>query len=301
MLSEKIKALADSIGIDALGFADASAFTNYALPDSKRRDPKLSLPDAASIIVVGVYIGGLTLPAWTNHWYGRTSRLYLSGYFLDVVKPIESIAQLVREEGYQALICESSLQEKSIIPLKLAAIRAGLGWQGKHSLVISRKYGSFLALGGIITNAELEHNVTKEINHCGNCDICQRACPLGALDQSYVLNRTKCLSNLLQVEQLPESAQRVMENRIVDCEICQQNCPWNKKHINNSIKTKLTESFENEKEKWENLFYLPHLLELSEKEYQEELGFLNTGISYEIFHRNVLIAMDRARKIDKTN
>jgi len=78
LLSKKIRNLAGSIGIDALGFAGASEFTDYALNHSRRRDPILSLPDAKTIIVAGIYIGGLTLPAWTNPWYGRTSRLYSS-------------------------------------------------------------------------------------------------------------------------------------------------------------------------------------------------------------------------------
>ncbi|HHD83190.1 MAG TPA: hypothetical protein ENK92_03695, partial [Bacteroidetes bacterium] len=76
LLSEKIRTLADSIGIDALGFAEASEFSNYALQNSKRRDPKLSLPDAKTIIVVGIYIGGIVLPAWNKSRFGRTSRLY---------------------------------------------------------------------------------------------------------------------------------------------------------------------------------------------------------------------------------
>ncbi len=80
-LSEKIKNTADTMGIDVLGFADVSEFSGYALSHSRRRDPKLSLPEAKTIIVVGIYIGGLSLPAWENSWYGRTSRLYLSGFF----------------------------------------------------------------------------------------------------------------------------------------------------------------------------------------------------------------------------
>jgi len=94
LLSEQIRSLADSIGIDALGFAEASEFPDYALRSSKRRDPKLSLPDANTIIVAGIYIGAVTLPNWADPWYGRTSRLYLSEYFLDVVKPLEPIIDL---------------------------------------------------------------------------------------------------------------------------------------------------------------------------------------------------------------
>jgi epoxyqueuosine reductase QueG len=296
LLSEKIGNLADSRGIDALGFAQASEFTGYALSHSPRRDPKLSLPDARTIIVAGIYIGGLALPTWPNPWYGRTSRLYLSEFFVDVVKPLEPIVNFLKNEGYQAIVCESSKKEGSILPLKLAAIRAGLGWQGKHSLLISKKYGTFLALGGIITNADLEHNTKEESNRCHNCDKCQKACPLAALDQPYVLNVKKCMSYLLQIENLPKKTQIVLENRIGDCEICQQACPWNKKHLDNPLVTNMTESFQKKIEDWEDFFYLPNLVELSEKGYKEMLDHLNTGIPYNIFHRNVLIAMERAIK-----
>jgi len=296
LFSEKIRNLADSIGIDALGFAEASEFTDYALSHSRRRDPKLSLPDAKTIIVAGIYIGGLTLPAWTNPWYGRTSRIYLSEFFLDVVKPLEPIVNFLKNEGYHAIVCESSTTEGSILPLKLAAIRAGLGWQGKHSLLISKKYGTFLALGGILTNADLEHNTKEESNLCHKCDKCQKACPLAACDQPYVLKINKCLSYLLQVEHLPEEAQAVMENRVVDCEICQQACPWNRKHLDNPLGTNMTESFQKKIKDWENFFYLPNLVELSKQGYREMLGHLNTSIPYKIFHRNVMIAMERAKK-----
>ena len=78
------------------------------------------------------------------------------------MKPIGPIAAFLRDEGYRAIVCESSTSEGSILPLKLAAMRADLGWQGKHSLLISKKYGTFLALVGILTNAELEHNTEEE-------------------------------------------------------------------------------------------------------------------------------------------
>ena len=293
LLSKKIRNLADSIGIDTLGFSEASEFTGYALSHSQRRDPKLSLPNARTIIVAGIYIGGLTLPAWTNPWYGRTSRLYLSEFFLDVVKPLEPIVNFIKNEGYQAIICKSG----SILPLKLAAIRAGLGWQGKNSLLVTKTYGTFLAFGGIVTNANLEHNTKEESNRCRNCDKCQKACPLAALDQPYVLNIKKCMSYLLQIENLTKKMQIVMENRIGDCEICQEACPWNGKHLDNPLVTSMTESFQKKIEDWENFFYLPNLVELSEKGYREMLGHLNTSIPYNIFRRNVLIAMERVKKV----
>ncbi|MCD6396540.1 MAG: hypothetical protein J7L71_03285 [Spirochaetaceae bacterium] len=251
----------------------------------------MDFPGAKTIIVAGIYIGGITLPSWTNQMFGRTSRLYLSEFFLDIVKPMEPIADLLKYEGHRAIISNSETNEGSVLPLKLAAIRVGLGWQGKQSLLISKIYGSFLALGGIITNAELVYNTLEEQNSCGKCNKCQTACPLNALDQSHVLNINKCLSYHLQSEDLPQNAKVVMENRIGDCEICQDVCPWNKKHLDNPLETKLTLQFRSKIDKWEKFFYLPNLVKLTEKEYLNKLGFLGTGISYEIFHRNVLIAM----------
>jgi len=295
LLSEKIRNLSDSIGIDALGFAEASEFSNYALRNSKRRDAKLSLPSAKTIIVAGIYIGAVTLPKWVNPSYGRTSRLYLSEFFLDVVKPLEPIVEFLKKEGYQAIVCEGSKKEGSVLPLKLAAIRAGLGWQGKHSLLISKKFGTFLALGGIITNADLEHNTIEESNRCHDCDKCQKACPLTALGQAYVLNVKKCMSYLLMADNLPKKVQAVMENRIGDCEICQESCPWNRRHLDNPLVSKMTESFRKKIGNWEDFFYLPNLVELSEKGYKKMLGELNTDVPHNIFHRNVLIAIERAK------
>jgi len=227
---------------------------------------------------------------------GRTSRLFLSGFFNDVVKQLEPIATLLRKEGYTALICDDSKNNGSILPLKLAAIRAGLGWQGKNTLLVTKKYGTFLALGGIVTNANLEHNTEEETNRCKSCEKCQQACPLIALEQAYVLKKEKCLSYLLQNNNLPEEAKPVIENRVIDCEICQQVCPWNTKHIERPLATEMTKSFQREIPEWENFYALPRLVKLTAREYREALGHLSTGIPYSIFHRNVLMAMERIQQ-----
>ena len=184
-------------------------------------------------------------------------------------------------------------------PLKLAAIRAGIGWQGKHSLLISKKFGTFLALGGIITDAVLDHNTIEESNRCRDCDKCQKACPLAALDQPYVLNVKKCMSYQLQVDSLSVEARAVMENRVGDCEICQESCPWNRKHLKSQLATKMNDHFQKKIKKWGDSFYLPNLCKLSANGYNDMLGHLNTGISYHLFHRNVIIAMERAEELTK--
>ena len=302
LLSEKIRNLSESTGIDAIGFAAATEFSGYALSRHQRRDPKLTLPNAKSIIVAGIYIGGVTMPEWKNAWYGRTSRLYLSGFFLDVVKPLEPIGELLKNEGFQAKICDGSKEGGSILPLKLAAVRAGLGWQGKHSLLISKKFGSFLALGGIITDADLEHNGIEETNRCRKCTKCQDACPVSALDRPYVLNKNKCMSYRLADEILPDEVQAVMENRIGDCEICQEACPWNWKHLEHPLETRMTASFQKKIGDWGDFFHLPNLSKLSENEYNDMFGPLNIDVPYSLFKRNVLIALKRAQKLtERTN
>ena len=298
LLSEKIESLAESCGIDAIGFAEASEFTGYVLKHHKRRDPHITLKNARAIIVAGIYIGGVTMPEWKNPWYGRTSRLYLSGFFLDAVKPLEPIADFLWNNGYQVKICDGTVEDGSILPLKLAAIRAGIGWQGKHSLLISKKFGTFLALGGILTDADLDHNSIEEPDRCRNCDKCQKACPMSALDQPYFLNVKKCMSYQLQVDDLSIEAGTVMENRIGDCEICQDSCPWNIKHLKSPLVTKMTDHFQKKIEKWRDSFYLSDLSRLSKNEYKDMFGHLNTGISYDLFHRNVLIALERAKKME---
>lgn len=299
-LSAAIKELAAAKAIDAIGFAAAREFSDYRLKDTRRHDPRLSLPTARSIIVAGIYIGGCALPAWENDWVGRTSRLLLSGFFLDVVEPLEPIARLLKKEGYQARICDGSAENGSILPLKLAAVRAGLGWQGKHSLLISRTFGTFLALGGIVTDAELPSNDVRERDRCRSCDKCRQACPLTALDQPYILNKNRCLSYRLQTEELPAEAQAAMGNRVADCEICQTACPWNRKHLKNPLVTPRTNSFRENIAARETFFQLTNLSRLSEEDYENRFGQFATDIPYDLFRRNVRLALQHAAKKART-
>ena len=290
MLTAKIRELAEKNGIDILEFGDASEFGNYS-PDSARRNPASSLNDAKSIIVAGIYIGGLSLPFWNDQHYGRTSRLYMSGYFLDAAKPLIPIASFLKDQGYEAMICDGSENATSVLPLKLAAVRCGLGWQGKNSLLVTKKFGSYLALGGIITNAFLESNSGQEPDYCGKCNKCTAACPMSALDKPYTLNRQRCLSYQLQVPELSDEGSLISENRVADCEICQDVCPWNQKHLEHPIQTKLTISFQEQADKLRNFYRLTDLENLSEVEYKLESQRLHTDIPFANFKRNVKIAL----------
>ncbi len=297
IISENIKNFKGLPGIDAIGIAKASQFAGYALKKHKRKDPKLTMPNAKSIIVVGTYIGGVTMEEWKDPWYGRTSRLYLSGFFLDVVKPLEPIMQFLKKNGFKVRVCDGSIEGESIVPLKLAAIRAGLGWQGKHSLLISKKYGTFLALGGILTNADLEHSVKEEPNRCHKCIECQKACPVKAIEKPHVLDTDKCISSLLSNDNLSQKVVDAMENRIQDCEICQDACPWNKKHLKNPLTTKMTIHFQEKINEWKDKFFLRDLGKLSKQQYKIMFENFNIDIPFHIFQRNVKAAIKQADKI----
>ncbi|ATW26516.1 epoxyqueuosine reductase [Candidatus Formimonas warabiya] len=289
-LEKRLKQLAGQEGIDVIKFTDAAPFQNYALEESSRRDPRIALSDAKSVIICGIYIGGFQVPDPQDRSIGRFSRLILSSFYFDVVTPLTPLISELKSEGYAAIPCDG-YQDRSVLPLKLAAVRAGMGWQGKNSLLITRNYGSFMALGGIITNAPLERDAgEKEKDHCGKCEACKKACPMGALHEPYRLNVDRCLSYLLESQgELSQEVRRKMGNMVLECDICQSVCPWNKKQ-----KAKFTKESALGKLDLNEFFKLSRLVQLSEEEYRQSLGYRLTGVDYNTFHRNVIYAMRNA-------
>ena len=130
--------------------------------------------------------------------------------------------------------------------------------------VSPRDYGTFLALGGIVTDAPLLPDNGTEKNRCGKCRACQEACPTGALEEPYRLKRERCLSYLYQQDTLSKDTCEFMGNRIIECEICQSVCPWNKEHLERPLATMRTRSFKERTNSLTNLFYLFNLAGLSE-------------------------------------
>jgi epoxyqueuosine reductase len=296
MSSDQIRQLAQKQQIDVVRITYPGPFEGYPFSESPRRDPHLTLPKARSLIIAGIYIGGFRLPDWDNPAVGRTSRLFLSGFFLDVVKPLKSIVGLLHEQGFSAKMCDGLEPRGSILPLKLAAVRAGIGWQGKHTLLIAPDYGTFLALGGIVTDAPLQPDGEVVKDRCGTCCACQEACPTGALDEPYRLRRDRCLSYLIQEESLSQEVYRLIGNRVVDCEICQTACPWNKKHAKTPRETERTRFFTKKVDSLSNVFRLSNLAKLSERDYEKLIGPYRTDIPYRIFRRNVIAALGHSKQ-----
>jgi epoxyqueuosine reductase len=112
---------------------------------------------------------------------------------------------------------------------KPLAAKAGLGWQGKHTNLVSREFGSWLFLGSIFTTAELPCD-TAETDHCGSCRACLDACPTGAFPAPYQIDARRCISYLTIESKgvIPVEFRRAMGNRIYGCDDCLAACPWNK-------------------------------------------------------------------------
>jgi len=108
------------------------------------------------------------------------------------------------------------------------AERAGLGWQGKHSLSIDRRLGSWFLLGEIFTTADIEADEAA-VNHCGSCTVCMDICPTGAIVAPYVVDARLCISYLtIEFDGfIPRHLRPLMGNRIYGCDDCQMVCPWN--------------------------------------------------------------------------
>ena len=112
---------------------------------------------------------------------------------------------------------------------KPLAAAAGLGWQGKHTNLVSREFGSWLFLGSIFTTLDLPADKPED-DHCGNCRACLDACPTGALDAPYRIDARLCVS-YLTIEargQIPRDLREKIGNRIYGCDDCLAVCPWNK-------------------------------------------------------------------------
>jgi epoxyqueuosine reductase len=108
------------------------------------------------------------------------------------------------------------------------ASRAGVGFYGKNTLLITRRYGSWVVLGTLVTDVEIEPSAPLELD-CGSCRLCIDACPTGALDEPGVLDSTRCLSYWTQAPgSIPEQYREELGVQVYGCDICQDVCPWNR-------------------------------------------------------------------------
>ena len=247
-LVAELRSRAAALGFDSFGIAPADARPD--LPDKlnaalaagwhgdmdwmvetadRRGSPQGMWPEAKSVIVLGINYGPETDPLAI---LGEKSLGTISVYarnrdYHEIIKgKLKDIAGLLaRRSGAEVkvFVDTAPLMEKPL------AEAAGLGWQGKHTVLVSRDFGSWLFLGAILTSAELPADEPHE-ESCGTCTRCLDICPTDAFPAPFQLDARRCLAYLTveHKEQIPLEFRAPMGNRIYGCDDCLAVCPWNK-------------------------------------------------------------------------
>jgi epoxyqueuosine reductase len=245
---DRICAKAAELGFDACGFASveapwpASARLEAYVAEGRhgtmrwmeetlerRSHPRGMWPDARSAVVLGVNYGPDEDPmaALADRTRGAISVYARGDDYHDLIK--SRLKQLGRWIG-ETFGCELKVfVDTAPLMEKPLAQAAGLGWQGRHTNLVSREFGSWLFLGSVLTTLEIAPDA-PEADHCGSCRACLDACPTDAFPAPYQLDARACLS-YLTIEHAgpwPERYRAAMGNRIYGCDDCLAVCPWNK-------------------------------------------------------------------------
>lgn len=196
---------------------------------SWRGDPSVLWPEARSVIMLAESYAPEfdPLAVLEQRDLGAVS-VYAQGRdYHDIVKKrLKRLARwLIEQEPCEVKV----FVDTAPVPEKALAQAAGLGWQGKHTNVVSRDWGNWAFLGSVFTTLELEPDA-PEVDHCGSCTACQDICPTGAFPAPYRLDARRCISYLTIEHRGPvdEALRAALGNRIYGCDDCLAVCPWNK-------------------------------------------------------------------------
>ncbi|ABS67054.1 domain of unknown function DUF1730 [Xanthobacter versatilis] len=252
-LEEIIAGLARTEGFDTVGItrADAIPQAGARLKDwvaggahgdmgwmaetlERRADPAVLWPAIRSVIMLGLNYGPADDPraVLAQRSAGAISVYARAEDYHDIIKPkLKRVARALLAEAQRrgldgdvkVFVDTAPLMEKPL------AAAAGLGWQGRHTNLVSRDFGSWLFLGAIATTVELKPSAPEQ-DHCGSCRACLDACPTAAFPAPYVIDARRCVSYLTIEHKgpIPRELRPLMGNRIYGCDDCLAACPWNK-------------------------------------------------------------------------
>ncbi|MDK2919390.1 MAG: epoxyqueuosine reductase [Candidatus Petromonas sp.] len=308
-LKEKTIKYAKSIGIDLIGFVKSEVFedlrerinsrkekdylSGFEEKDiEKRIDPQLTMKDAKTIIVVGVpyYIHENNINHDTNpEFYGKISRSsWGKDYHVVLKEKMKKLMELMQEElgkiKYRFFVDTGPLVDRHL------AYKAGIGWYGKNNCIITENYGSWVFIGYILCDLEIETENHEE-NRCAKCNKCIDACPTGALMDNYEYNAKRCISFLTQTkEDISYQLREKMGNSLYGCDVCQLVCPHN---VN--VEGGYDEFFPEEHNYRPNLL---ELLQLSNKQFKKKYGDIALGWrGNKVLKRNTIIALGNSGDI----
>jgi epoxyqueuosine reductase len=209
----------------------------------QRASPDALWPAVRSVIMLGMTYAPETDPLAEHPAEGRISVYAQRKDYHDVVKgALKRLAQWFvhqTEADVKVFVDTAPVLEKTL------AEAAGIGWQGKHSNLVSREHGSWLFLGAIYTTAQLEPDAPGR-DRCGSCNACQTACPTDAFPSPYRVDARRCISYLTIEHKgpIPHEFRRAMGNHIYGCDDCLAVCPWNKFAQTASVQKALAQRLE---------------------------------------------------------
>jgi epoxyqueuosine reductase len=261
-VSQHIKQRAHEMGFAACGIAPASPGETHghlldwlmngynasmrwmARPDAveKRGDLQKVLPGARSVICVALHYR--TDAEWDDATHGKVARYARGVDYHDVLTPrLRELQTWIQERwpcNGRVYVDTGPLLEREL------ARRAGIGWVGKNTMLLSRELGSYFLLGEIVLDLELSYDQPHSTSFCGSCTRCLDACPTDAFVAPFVLDANKCISfhTIENREGAPREQKEKFGDWVFGCDICQEVCPWNHKSEVKSAEPELWERAE---------------------------------------------------------
>jgi epoxyqueuosine reductase len=252
-LSVLIKEKANDLGFDLCGIAAArplaeredilknwcnsgmnAGMTYLARDIGKRINPGSLVEGAKSMIVTG--INYYTERRQTEPGVPVISRYAYGEGYQDVIKSkLSELLTFIRSAEPSA--DGRPFSDSAPLLEKAWAAEAGIGWQGKHSVVINKKIGSFFFIGILILNIELEYDEPVTGDYCGTCRLCIDNCPTAAINEDHTIDARKCIANLTIENRgpVPDDIIPKLEGRVYGCDRCQEVCPWNKNALPHNV------------------------------------------------------------------
>jgi epoxyqueuosine reductase len=236
--TDELQQAARELGLDAIGVTPAEAYTETERHIRERRarglfadmrftmaqpetscHPETLLPRARTVISAAqCYYAAAPEPAAGE---GRMPRYTWSDHYARLREALDTLGRRLGGR-YRVLVDANQHVDRE------AAARSGVGFYGKNTMLITRRHGSWVVLGTLVTDVQLETTPRWEAD-CGSCRLCIDACPTDALDEPGTLDATRCLSYWTQAPtSIPLEFREPLHDRVYGCDICQDVCPWNR-------------------------------------------------------------------------
>ena len=284
--SADVKMFSRDVGFDIVGITSANPFIQYEKIVKERTrlgyipsdvgdwkgwkrvlqkpeyfsQPRNILPGAKSVISLAIcyFIQGEKDSSQPGNPCGHIARSYWRCFYQDASERAEKVATFLRNNGVKVV------EDYYILPHKLVAMRAGVGWYAKNGVIQTQSFGSWIILRSLVIDAELEEDEPLK-NNCGTCEACIKACPTSAIVAPYVVDIRRCINYFaVKKDDIPEDLRGLIGNHIASCDDCLEACPRNKKV------TPVTRQVKRIRVNYGSSPSLISLLEVTEEEFRKE-------------------------------